>query len=349
MTGRPLLLVLLLALGACVGPRAPVEAPAPAKEVELLFATDRQVEPDEPIAERYGGERGEMSYGLARVGLPEGHRIGAFEGPAWWQDDDQPDVEQDITLSEVTPLEAEAFFGQLAETPQMLLFVHGYNMSFEEALRRSGQIAHDLRPRGQVLLFSWPSQAKATLYTHDASNAEWAEPDLMALIERLAEVNPEAPIHLAAHSMGSKIVMDVLARLARERPAGARPVIGQVVFAAPDIDSDVLVATAPDLLEIARRVTIYASEQDLALAASKRLNGAPRAGELAARLPPLERLDVIDVSIVETDFSGHSYYSDSRLVLSDLHQLLTAGRPPAERFGLRPVEKDGARYWRIAQ
>ncbi|MEM7224051.1 MAG: alpha/beta hydrolase [Pseudomonadota bacterium] len=343
------LLSLVLLLGACVAPRPPIEAPAPASEFELLFATDRKVESGQPIASRYGRERGEMSYGAARVGLPEGHRIGSFETPAWWQEKDQPDLEHDISLVELKSLEPDQLFGQLADAEEVLLFVHGYNMSFEEALRRSGQIAHDLQPRGAVLLFSWPSQASATLYTHDASNAEWAEPDLLVLLERLAAANPEAPIHLAAHSMGSKIVMDVLARLARERPAETRPRIGQVVFAAPDIDSDVLVATAPDLLLIAERVTIYASEQDLALAASKRLNGAPRAGELAARLPALEGLDVVDVSRVETDFSGHSYYSDSRLVLNDLHQLLTAGRPPTERFGLRPVETDGARYWRIAE
>ena len=347
MNARHVLLVIALLLGACAAP-PPRDGAAPASEAELLFVTDRKASAGQAGETFYGGERGEASYGVARIGLPEGHGIGRFETPEWWQEQDQPNVRSDITLAEISELSAEQLFGQLADAGMVLVFVHGYNMSFSEALRRGGQIAHDLRPLGEAVLFSWPSQANPALYTHDASNAVWAEPDFLAFLEALHARNPEAPIHIAAHSMGCRIVMDVLARLARERPAGQRPKIGQVIFAAPDIDSDVLAATAPDLLAIAERVTIYASEQDLALAASKRLNGAPRAGELAARLPALDRLDVIDVSVVETDFSGHSYYSDSRLVLGDVHQLLTAGRPPAERFGLRPVERDGARYWRIA-
>jgi esterase/lipase superfamily enzyme len=39
---------------------------------------------------------------------------------------------------------------------QALIFVHGYNMSFDNAARRAAQIAYDINFDGATFLFSWP-------------------------------------------------------------------------------------------------------------------------------------------------------------------------------------------------
>jgi len=62
----------------------------------------------------------------------------------------------------------------------------------------------------------------------------------------------------------------------------------------------------------------------------------------------LPGIDTIDVSNVDTDLLGHSYYGDNRSVLSDLFNLIRLGAPPELRFGLRPEMHGSARYWIFA-
>jgi len=50
-------------------------------------------------------------------------------------------------------------------------------------------------------------------------------------------------------------------------------------------------------------------------------------------------MDTVDVSNLDTDLVGHSYYGDSRSVLSDMFDLLSTGLPPGKRFGLRAVSQ----------
>ena len=39
----------------------------------------------------------------------------------------------------------------------LTIFIHGYNTSFDDALRRAGQISYDLRFGGATYVFSWPA------------------------------------------------------------------------------------------------------------------------------------------------------------------------------------------------
>ena len=43
---------------------------------------------------------------------------------------------------------------------QLLVFVHGYNVDFDNAVRRAGQLAYDLNFDGPTFLFSWPSRQR---------------------------------------------------------------------------------------------------------------------------------------------------------------------------------------------
>ena len=59
-------------------------------------------------------------------------------------------------------------------------------------------------------------------------------------------------------------------------------------------------------------------------------------------------IDTIDVSSLDTDFLGHSYYGDNRSVLTDIFNLLAKGDPPDKRFGLRQAGVAPKLYWRFA-
>ena len=54
---------------------------------------------------------------------------------------------------------------------QALLFVHGYNVTFESALYRTAQIAFDLEFDGVPFLFSWPSKGDFQSYRADLDRA----------------------------------------------------------------------------------------------------------------------------------------------------------------------------------
>jgi hypothetical protein len=83
-----------------------------------------------------------------------------------------------------------------------------------------------------------------------------------------------------------------------------------------------------------RGYPLYESSNDKAIQASKKFHGSPRAGE---PLLLIKGLDTVDASAIDTDFLGHSYFSDNWPLLSDIHSLLLKDAAPAERFGL--VEK----------
>jgi esterase/lipase superfamily enzyme len=96
----------------------------------------------------------------------------------------------------------------------------------------------------------------------------------------------------------------------------------------------------------AKRVTLYASSNDVALVRSKKYQGNyPRAGHTGDGIVIVEDIDSIDASEVDTSLIGHSYYGDNDSVLSDLFYLLKDGKPPGKRFGLVEKECSAGKYW----
>jgi esterase/lipase superfamily enzyme len=229
---------------------------------------------------------------------------------------------------------------------QALVFVHGFNVKFRDAMFRTAQIAADLSFLGVAIAFSWPSRGVMSPlgYTRDEEQVRWTLPDLREFLELIAEQSGATTIHLVAHSMGNRALTEALTRLA----AAARkttPSFNEVILTAPDIDADTFTRdVSPAILPTARRVTLYASSNDRALKFSKSVHGYPRAGESGDHIVVVDGVDTIDVSSIDTSFVGHFYYGDNRSVLSDIFNLLK-GEPPANRFGLKERKKGSRSYW----
>src|SRR5262249_32675638 len=66
---------------------------------------------------------------------------------------------------------------------QAFVFVHGYNVSFDNALRRTAQLAHDLRFDGAAFLYSWPSHGEFGAYEEDQKNSLGSVHDLRQFLE----------------------------------------------------------------------------------------------------------------------------------------------------------------------
>ncbi|MFI6079119.1 alpha/beta hydrolase [Actinoplanes sp. NPDC051343] len=340
--------VLLRELDATIrrGPRPP-DIPGVIKhqrhlEIPILYATDRAAAP--AAADPFTGTRGTLSYGVALVSVPDDHRMGALEKPRLWKLQFRADPAKHVILLGTEQLTQNHFIQRAADTiasaatPEALLFVHGYNVTFADATRRAAQIAYDLQFTGLPMLYSWPSEGATLRYLTDADNSLWTRPHFADFLRLTLGRLGARRLHLLAHSMGNRVVTQGLADLTPTESTG----LGHVIFAAPDVDAAVFTQLAAQFLHHADRYTLYTSSNDLALKASQKLARYPRAGQSVPTIVVIDGIDTIDASQLDTGLMSHSYYGDRTSILSDLYSLIRNNLEPTKRFGLAPTDNG---YW----
>jgi esterase/lipase superfamily enzyme len=319
-----------------------------ASVVRVFYATDRMqvVGKGDPRYDHGRSTSGQISYGECAISIPRVHRLGKLETPSILRLEFSPDPEKHIVLQQVRDLEESIFLelvaASVAKSPakEAFIFIHGYKVSFEDAARRTGQIAFDLHFVGAPIFYSWPSNGKLADYLKDETNITWSTPHFQGFLSLLSQHSGAKRIHIIAHSMGNRAVCDALKALSYDPNSNLR--FNHLVLAAPDIDADTFRELAATLQRLSGRITLYESSKDKALQASKKIHGNPRAGEPLLVIPGL---DTIDASAVDTDFLGHSYFSDNWPLLSDIHSILFKDDPPAERFGLTEMQHPDGKYY----
>ncbi len=233
----------------------------------------------------------------------------------------------------------------MCESKDTLVFLHGYNQTFHEALAIAYGLQWHLRTRFaarpiNVTAFSWPSDGRITpwvAYRADRLDARTSGPAVarafLKLRDYLAAVEEpcRGRIHLLAHSMGCFVLERALQEMVRLFGVRTLPrLFDEVILAAADVDADAFehddkLARLP---ELARRVTAYVHPLDLALHVSDRTkanvdrlgNGGP---SNSRRVP--DKVDIVDCTAVSSDITNHCYYIEPRL-LEDL-SLVLAGTP----------------------
>jgi esterase/lipase superfamily enzyme len=318
--------------------------------VSETVAIAEQAALEEPKYSADKSDRGRIERGICEVSIPKTHEPGEFESPAKYRFE-RFDPAEHITLRKTTRLQDEAFYEQIrqqvASSPdkEILVFVHGFNVSFEDAARRTGQMAKDLKMQGAPVFYSWPADKYFLLtYGKDATSVGWSAPHLKEFLLDLVHNTDARAINLVAHSMGNRALTTALREIDLQLRDESR-VFNQVVLAAPDIDADDFRDNiAPAIQRTAKQVTLYASSNDVALGASRFLHRNPRAGDTSQGLVVVPGIHTIDVSNIDGGPWGHSYYGASDPVLRDLHLLLTS-LPPERRTWLNTKELDGQTYW----
>lgn len=138
------------------------QAPEGANTVDLLAITTRA--PSEVPGEIYSGERSRKVSGrIIEVSVPPNHKPGRLE----WPTDGKPDPQNHFATLSVrasTPDDAWEWFDRQETEGRLLIFVHGYNVSFADAVYRLAQITEDLPVVAAPVLFSWPSSGKLLGY-----------------------------------------------------------------------------------------------------------------------------------------------------------------------------------------
>ena len=286
-----------------------------------------------------GEDAKELSYGEVDVTIPlRTHRLGKIERPGWFR---REDPEQHVVLQNPKSLESADFATRLgakmerAERKELLIFLHGYQVTFEEAARRAAQVATDINFGGIVVLFSWPSAGALRRYTVDEDCAAKSAVPLTNFLREL-EDGPWTRVHLVAHSMGNRVMMSALA----SRAQLSLP-LRNLVLVAADLDQDLFEQQYPQVSALLQRargdlITSYATNSDRALLLSWWLHRSNRVGRFSQEPYTGEGLETIDATAVHTSLLGHSYFGDERSVLTDLG-LLVRESLPASRRGLNHV------------
>ncbi len=264
----------------------------------MYFATDRQeVASQGPL--HFGPERTDppdLNVGWEEVALGPRHALGQLDGavaitPAHEYAKSQNQnagsalgrSDQEIasfvqkTLRQAIRASRPPMAGQ---PRQVLFFIHGYNTTFDEALRKAGQLAGDLEmvdcqghARGVAVAYSWPAQGTLLSYLADEENAEWTQQRLVPFLRMLSSVCREehAELHLVGHSMGCRALTRSLAELANSG-AASQPV-GHVILLAPDIGKSLFDQYLQRILPLVQHLTIYVSAKDHALSLSRLVHG----------------------------------------------------------------------------
>lgn len=317
----------------------------------VYYVTDRRATGASEPELAFDGNRAEggaLSYGKAAVNIPVTHKRGQIETP-WLGLESLRDPGKHIYVLSLTGLDEAGLWKEIESVGggkgDLLVYVHGYNVTFSNAIMRAGQIAFDFGFEGAPIVYSWPSDGGITSYPSDAEDVAWSAKHIEQLLTRMRAQFPGRKIHLVAHSMGSRGLLGAL-RLMAYRDA-SKPLFQSVILCAPDFDSELFRdQIAAEVRPLAEQWVVYTSDKDIALSASEEINAAPRLGQPVTYA---EGYEIIDASGLEvTPWSlpeTHSYYATKQKVLDDMVSVIKGLLP--DKRGLTPVAAGAGTVWSL--
>lgn len=335
-------------------PPPEVSDPRPAAEVRLLFATDRIVVDMENPETAYSSARRLRGhdFGIATVSLEDNRELG----------DDLEDVS---TIDELDPLTQAAFLDQLTQNAgqQVVIFVHGYNNSFADSIRRGATIQEDIAPEAIVISYTWPSDGELLSYGYDESSTDTAEQNFKLFMDTLTGAVDAGKINVIAHSMGSRLLTKYLAGLPERGITPGQTKFNEIIFAAADISMEFFQQkeetpfdpNAP-LSSYSNRITVYSSEHDRPLGLSEKLHLDQRLGLADQSEMYLEPdITAVDASLIDparwyqrfSFATRHSYVFDKAAGVRDLARLLN-GEDPATRPGMDRKTRNQLVFWQLS-
>jgi esterase/lipase superfamily enzyme len=376
----------------------PAELRGSSTDVDLLYITDRAPETDPESDLPFGQERAKrIEFGSARVeigpdvswpeleresqlaertrdldlSLGRVKRLGAFPdepydirvGADGFKYRDDATLAQHMTARRQLQEEVQQRL-QRSPRKEVMLYVHGFNETFETAAFTAAELCHFLGREPVCAFFTWPASSTGNFlisYTSTTESADYARNHLKKVIRTLATTPGVERVQLLAHSRGTALLLSAVRDLFGEViSAGHEPAVtlkvDNIVLFSPDIDVEVAAqmitsfASDPDVFSVwptgrlprslRERFTIYSSPQDRALLVSRILfRSESRVGNLRPEDVPkgaqdyLAKLGNIDIIVYEgkrTDAFGHAYFTTNPQVSSDVMQLLRYGKAPGE-------------------
>jgi esterase/lipase superfamily enzyme len=330
-------------LMGCSGPQGfllpvPSDADAPGtSHVEMVAVTTRE-KLDEPAFLFGGGRAEDISFADMVVSIPPdaNRQIGEVQYPKQLPANPETDF---VTLkAEVVtrPRAASAFSRMLRQShkKEALVFVHGFNTRFEDAVYSFAQILHDSRAYADVapVLFTWPSKGKIFAYGYDRDSSTYSRDALEKLLRHLSDDPQVETISVLAHSMGNWVTLEALRQMAI-RDGRVLPKVKLVMLADADVDVGIARQQILTLGPARPHIVLFVSETDRALAASRDFWEAPRLGAIDPNVEPYktmleqEQISVINMThLPQHGFFGHGKFSSDPRVVELIGRSLASGQ-----------------------
>lgn len=332
--------VVALSVAGCggrpIGVMNPTGVQAPGtSSVDLLVATTRA--PSEDTAILFSGERGTgLRVDDVTISIPpEANRqIGQVQ----WPRKLPGNPARDFTTVSVRTLPGAAegrgwLKTHIPKSRRVLIFVHGFNNRYEEAVYRFAQIVHDSHADVAPIVFTWPSRASIFDYNYDKESTNYSRDALEELLQRVADDKDVGEVTLMAHSMGTWLAVEALRQMAI-RDGRVSPKIKNVILASPDLDVDVFGQQMASLGKNGPHFTLFVSRDDRALSVSRRISGnVDRLGQIDPAAEPyrtaLEKagITVLDLTKLKSgDSLNHGKFAESPEVVRLIGDRLVAGQ-----------------------
>jgi esterase/lipase superfamily enzyme len=320
-----------------------VDVPKSYATVRTFFGTNRNVIVTGQDTQ-FGIKNSTNSYGYLDVSIPPNHEVGVIERPVIFKMEFKEDPNKHITILTTKLLSKDAYFAemqqQIAKTKskKAFIFIHGFNVSFDEAARRTAQMAYDLNFDGVPIFYSWPSNAQLFKYSSDREMAEQSKIKLEEFLRTFFATSNADQVYLISHSMGGEVLTGALVPIIKDDPM-IKTKLKEIILAAPDINSDVFKKNiAPVITSLKKPITLYVSSGDSALKISKEFNGSDRLG-LSSKEGVFiySGIDTVDMTTIDTSLIGHSYYGEKLPVIQDIKEILNSDRRPPQRSLLKEI------------
>jgi len=285
--------------------------------VPIVTVTSRAAEgtAEQPYA---GGRSTALSFAEIDVWVPEDRKPGSIKLP-----NDNPDPATQFGVTNTADLPSEtavlsALNRQLGLLPpnsrDVVIFVHGYNVSYVSGVYRHAQILHDFGRQAVGLHYSWPSAGKTNAYLYDRDSVQFARDGLARTLE-IAARSKARSVTVVAHSMGTLLTMEALRQVALSGKPSVLRRISPLILAAPDIDEKVFESQIAKIKPLPAPFIILASQNDKALKLSRDLRGGtPRVGQ-GSNIEELQKLGitVFDLSAIKDgqDGASHATFANS--------------------------------------
>lgn len=247
------------------------------------------------------------------------------------------------------------------QTKDIILYIHGFNNTFEQAVFGLNDIWHFAGRQGVPVTYSWPSGTASPLgYFVGRESGEFTIFHLKETLRIIAGMDEVENIHIVAHSRGTDVATTALRELVIEsRAAGYDPrrklKIENLIMAAPDLDYDVVKQRliAEQFGPAFGQITIYMNEDDSALGLSQWLMKGMRFGRLMAGQEGSREKQIFqsvgNVSFINVKgvdgVVGHGYFLSHAGVLSDIIQLITTNAGPGSAE--RPLSHVESNFWSL--
>jgi len=246
---------------------------------------------------------------------------------------------------------------------RVLLYVHGYREKLQTTARDAVQIGAMSNFDGPIIHYSWPSQGNLLSYAVDETNMYWDQRNFRNFLTKLARTEWVKEIVIVSHSLGARLVTPAVEYVDRTSTNADSSNISNIILASPDVDREDFERDIAEEVLAARRVnndrrvTVYASLSDRALAVSRAVHGYPRLGspycfspfeakDLKAKglpqrcfatktkyetEPAKTGFTIIDTTDVSGGGAGHSDYLRSLAVCKDFAAVVNGARITEDR------------------